>query len=116
MKHTNKILIGLAGLLITTINYAGSMTDTSPSVIFNKAEEVKATAGNAANGEKLFKASKCNQCHGTEVYTRKDRKVKTLPALESQVRRCDSNLNTNWFDDEIIDVTAHLNKKYYKFK
>ncbi len=72
--------------------------------------------GNAANGKKLFTASKCNQCHGTEVFTRKDRKVKNLAALEAQVRRCDSNLNTNWFDDEIIDVTAHLNKQYYKFK
>ena len=95
MKHTNKILIGLAGLLITSITFA---------------------AGNASNGQKLYKASKCNQCHGTEVFTRKDRKIKDLASLEAQVRRCDSNLNTNWFDDEIIDVTAHLNKKYYKFK
>ena len=72
--------------------------------------------GNAGNGQKLFSASKCNKCHGTEVYTRKDRKITSLPKLEAQVRRCDSNLNTNWFDDEIIDVTAHLNKKFYKFK
>jgi hypothetical protein len=72
--------------------------------------------GNAANGKKLFTASKCNQCHGTEVFTKKDRKVTSLAKLEAQVRRCDSNLNTNWFDDEIIDVTAHLNKQYYKFK
>lgn len=72
--------------------------------------------GNIANGKKLFTESKCNQCHGTEVFTRKDRKIGDLAALEAQVRRCDSNLNTNWFDDEIIDVTAHLNKQYYKFK
>ena len=72
--------------------------------------------GNAGNGQKLFNASKCNKCHQNEVYTRKDRKVKSLSALEAQVRRCDSNLNTNWFDDEIHDVTAHLNKKFYKFK
>lgn len=95
MKFTHKILLSLAGLLITSFTFAG---------------------GNAANGKKLFTASKCNQCHGTKVYTRKDRKVKSLSALETQVRRCDSNLNTNWFDDEIIDVTAHLNKQYYKFK
>ena len=71
--------------------------------------------GDLANGKKLFTGSKCDKCHGTEVYTRKDRKVTSLASLESQVRRCDSNLNTNWFDDEIIDVTAHLNKNYYKF-
>lgn len=70
--------------------------------------------GNSANGQKLYTQSKCNQCHGTEVFTRKDRKVNSLPALEAQVRRCDSNLNTNWFDDEIHDVTSYLNKQYYK--
>ena len=98
MKFTKKLLltlITLAGLLISGSSMA---------------------AGNAANGKKLFTGSKCNQCHGTEVFTRADRKVTSLAKLETQVRRCDSNLNTNWFDDEIIDVTAHLNKQYYKFK
>lgn len=71
--------------------------------------------GNVANGQKLFTGSKCNQCHGTDIFTKPSRKVTTLPGLEAQVRRCDSNLNTNWFDDEIIDVTAYLNKQYYKF-
>jgi len=95
MKFSKTILLGLAGLLISGSTMA---------------------AGNAATGKKLFTQSKCNQCHGTEVFTKKDRKVSSLAALEAQVRRCDSNLNTNWFDDEIIDVTAHLNKQYYKFK
>lgn len=87
-------MMTLAGLLISTTTFAD---------------------GNAGNGKKLFTQSKCNQCHGTEVFTRKDRKVTDLSKLEAQVRRCDSNLNTNWFDDEIHDVTAHLNKQYYKF-
>ncbi|MEE9310556.1 MAG: hypothetical protein V3U64_05995, partial [Cocleimonas sp.] len=91
--------LGLAGLLISATVSTTAMA-----------------AGNEANGKKLFTGSKCNQCHGTEVFTRKDRKVTDLAKLEAQVRRCDSNLNTNWFDDEIIDVTAHLNKNYYKFK
>ena len=94
MIFSKKAVIVLAGLLISGSTFAG---------------------GNIANGKKLFTKSKCNQCHGTEVFTRKDRKVSSLAALETQVRRCDSNLNTNWFDDEIIDVTAYLNKQYYKF-
>jgi mono/diheme cytochrome c family protein len=93
-----KLTLGLTGLLISTTVSTTAMA-----------------AGNIANGKKLFTNSKCNQCHGTEVFTRKDRKVTDLAKLEAQVRRCDSNLNTNWFDDEIIDVTAHLNKQYYKF-
>ncbi len=93
-KQTLFTLFALAGLLASS----GAMAE-----------------GNPANGKTLFTASKCNQCHGTEVFTRSDRKVKNLAALEAQVRRCDSNLNTNWFDDEIIDVTAYLNQQYYKF-
>ncbi len=96
---TKNSILGLAGLLISVAASTSAMA-----------------AGNEANGKKLFTGSKCDQCHGTEVYTRKDRKVTSLAKLEAQVRRCDSNLNTNWFDDEIIDVTAHLNKNYYKFK
>ncbi len=98
-KLTKNLITGLAGLLIALTASTTAMAD-----------------GNDANGKKLFTGSKCNQCHGTEVFTRKDRKVTDLAKLEAQVRRCDSNLNTNWFDDEIIDVTAHLNKQYYKFK
>ncbi len=95
MKFTQNILLGLAGLLISGATMA---------------------EGNAENGKRLFTSSNCNQCHGTEVFTRPDRKITSLTALEAQVRRCDSNLNTNWFDDEILDVTAHLNKQFYKFK
>lgn len=71
--------------------------------------------GDPANGKKLFATSQCLSCHGTEVFTRADRKVSDLNALESQVRRCDANLPTNWFDDEILDVVAYLNDAYYKF-
>jgi len=98
-KLTKNVITGLAGLLISVAFSTTAMAD-----------------GDVANGKKLYTGSKCNQCHGTEVFTRKDRKVTDLAKLEAQVRRCDSNLNTNWFDDEIIDVTAHLNKQYYKFK
>ena len=72
-------------------------------------------AGDAKNGETLFKASECLSCHGVEVFTAKDRKVKDLKALDAQVRLDDSNLNTNWFDTEIHDVVAYLNEQYYKF-
>lgn len=74
-----------------------------------------AHAGDPANGQKLFAASQCMNCHGAEVFTRADRKVNSLAALENQVRKCDANLNTNWYDDEIMDVVAYLNQAYYKF-
>lgn len=76
------------------------------------AEEVP----NAANGQKLFNESRCLECHGVDLFTSKDRKVKNLTGLESMVRRCDANLSTNWFDDQILDVVEYLNKAYYKFE
>lgn len=77
---------------------------------------LSATAkGNADNGKTLFAKSQCQKCHGTEVFTREDRKVTDTAGLEKQVRMCDSQLSVNWFDDEIDDVVAYLNKTYYKF-
>ena len=71
--------------------------------------------GNATKGKALFTGSKCGTCHGNEIYTSKDRKVKNLKALEAAVRLNDSKLNTNWFDEDVKDVTAYLNQQYYKF-
>lgn len=72
--------------------------------------------GNADNGKELFNKSQCMKCHGAEIYTRPERKVKDLESLGRQVRMCDSQLSVNWFDDEINDVVAYLNREYYKFE
>ena len=57
----------------------------------------------------------CTKCHGTEVYTRADRKVTSKGALDTQVRMCEQNLGLKWFDEEIDSVATLLNKEYYKF-
>jgi len=58
----------------------------------------------------------CLKCHGPEVYTRADRKIDSLPALAAQVRRCETNLELRWFDEDIEGVTDYLNRTFYKFK
>lgn len=60
--------------------------------------------------------SNCNSCHQSEVYTRKNRRVKDLDQLRTQVRRCEFSLDLRWFDDQIENVTNYLNEQYYKFK
>jgi hypothetical protein len=57
----------------------------------------------------------CTSCHGTEVYTRSDRRVNSFDALHSQVRMCEQNLGLTWFDDQVDAVTTLLNDKYYEF-
>ncbi len=71
-------------------------------------------APDLANGEKLV-AQNCTRCHDDSVYTRLNRRVKTLPALGKQVRFCKDTIGITWFDDEVNDVVYFLNDRYYHF-
>ncbi|HIO93523.1 MAG TPA: hypothetical protein EYG68_11885 [Leucothrix mucor] len=94
-NNTKKVIVAISGLLIAGSTFA---------------------AGDAEKGKATFAESQCMQCHQSdELFTREDRKVATLTALDSQVRKCDAQLSTNLFDDEIEDVVAYLNEAYYKF-
>ncbi|OOZ41217.1 hypothetical protein [Solemya elarraichensis gill symbiont] len=74
-----------------------------------------AGAAQAQNAEELVQRD-CSRCHGTEIYTRAERRVGNINALEAQVRRCDANLGTRWFDEDIHAVVKYLNNNHYKFK
>ncbi len=63
-----------------------------------------------------FVASNCSNCHGDEVYTRPDRRVQNLDALHAQVRRCDANLGTRLFDDDLNALVQYLNASHYHFQ
>lgn len=71
-------------------------------------------AADVENGNLLHSES-CTACHGSEMYTRANRRVQTLPQLGVQVRFCKNNLGIIWFDDEVEDVTDYLNENYYHF-
>ncbi len=60
-------------------------------------------------------AQHCVSCHGTDVYTRADRKVTSYEGLGRQVRRCETALSLRWFDEDIDDMTAYLNRDFYRF-
>ena len=57
----------------------------------------------------------CTRCHGSEVYTRADRKVTSYDALVGQVQRCELALELTWFDDQIAQVADYLNQQFYHF-
>lgn len=73
-----------------------------------------AQAADVAKGGELHESS-CLSCHGTEVYTREDRMVGSMDSLITQVNRCNVNLGTGWFDDEVEAVAEYLNENYYRF-
>jgi cytochrome c553 len=62
----------------------------------------------------LIKES-CSKCHDNSVYTKKDRKVKSLVALKKRVSACDANVGAGFEEDEIKAVSDYLNREYYKF-
>lgn len=59
--------------------------------------------------------SNCVACHGSEVYTRKDRRITNMDALNTQVARCENNLGLQWFEDQRDAVSNYLNDSYYHF-
>lgn len=74
-----------------------------------------APAGNAAAGEKLH-AANCLGCHDTGVYTRKDRKIGSLEALNLQFETCAHMTKKSFTPAEIRDMTTFLNDRFYRFK
>lgn len=67
-----------------------------------------------ANGERLHQMH-CQQCHDSQVYTRENHFVTSMPGLESQVRRCEQNIGLKMFDDEVQDVVDYLDQHFYHF-
>lgn len=82
------------------------------------AADAKASAAPTADveptGESIHQAN-CTKCHGSEVYTRADRKVASLEALTKQVRMCDTQLETQLFPEDLDLVVEYLNETHYKF-
>lgn len=68
----------------------------------------------AADGEAIYNKD-CTGCHGTEVFTRPDRRINNRADLQNRVRQCSYATGTQWFDEEIIAVTDFLDKNFYKF-
>ncbi|NNJ85219.1 MAG: cytochrome c [Gammaproteobacteria bacterium] len=80
-----------------------------------------ALAADPENGKKLHQEN-CVTCHvsltggnADLLYTREDRSVASLSTLKERVDRCQFSLELQWFDEEIDDVAAFLNKEFYGF-
>lgn len=81
-----------------------------------------AWAADIQRGKELHDAN-CIRCHasivggnGTAIYTRPDRRIDSLEALNAQVHRCKNSLGVSWPEDQIEDVVAYLNQTFYHFK
>jgi len=80
-----------------------------------------AQAADVAQGEALHQQH-CVSCHASltdgkpdSLYTRQDRRVTSLEGLKKQVHRCELSLGLQWFDDDVDNVSAYLNQRFYRF-
>lgn len=74
-----------------------------------------------ADGRALHDAN-CMQCHasltggdGNSLYSRSDRKVKTLAGLEKRVANCAIAADANWTPAQQQQVIDYLNSRFYRF-
>jgi hypothetical protein len=102
------------GLLLTLLLITG--------VVACAAEVDKPEDKTVASESKLHEAN-CISCHASmfegkasDIYTRKDRKVKNWDGLKDRVQMCATNLNLQWFDEDVDEVTHYLNERFYHFK
>lgn len=74
-----------------------------------------ALPGDAARGKTLHDAN-CLKCHDTGVYTRKDRRMKSVASLQEQMGACSHAAQVILTDDEQRDIMKYLNEQFYKFR
>jgi mono/diheme cytochrome c family protein len=65
---------------------------------------------------KLLHEQSCTGCHNTSVYSRTDKRINSLGALQGQVSRCTKPAGAEWDKQDIADVVEYLNRNYYHFK
>ncbi len=78
--------------------------------------------GDAKAGKALHE-QQCDGCHAArfggdpaKIYTRSDRKMKNASQLAQRITACNANLGNNLFPEDELNLGAHLNGTFYKFK
>lgn len=72
-----------------------------------------AQQGDPVRGMEVHKV--CLDCHGTELYTSPKRKIQSLDALRRDVVRWGDYYAPALSEQDVDDVTAYLNRDFYKF-
>lgn len=70
--------------------------------------------GDNANGKRLLDAH-CMECHQTDIFTRKDRKIQSLEALKEQLADCTQMAEQEFSASEMHDLLGYLNDEFYRF-
>ena len=67
-----------------------------------------------SRGELLY-GTHCITCHNTQMHWRDKRLATDWTSLKAQVRRWQGAAQLGWSEDDILEVTRHLNDRIYRF-
>ena len=70
--------------------------------------------GDSVDGKRLHDAN-CGGCHDTGIYTRKDRRIRSLDALKGQLANCSHMANQQLSAIETQNIIKYLNDQFYQF-
>jgi len=70
---------------------------------------------NEARGQLLY-STHCIACHTTQVHWRQQKLVTNWESLVAQVRRWQYISGLSWSEDEVQDVSQHLDTLFYGYK
>jgi mono/diheme cytochrome c family protein len=71
-------------------------------------------AEDAARGQLIYE-TRCIACHDRSVHARNPRSARSCEEIRDQVERWSLQSGSGWSREEIEDVTAYLNQRYYHF-
>ena len=74
----------------------------------------EAPSGDPVRGAQIHEV--CLDCHGTGLYVKPDRKIKSLDALRKETLRWGDYYNPALSPQDVDDVVAYLNRDFYQFK
>ncbi|HPY39982.1 MAG TPA: cytochrome c [Thiolinea sp.] len=118
MLNSFSSLLGLlvVSLLITACGDKTATDQTANTEAKPAAQTSTSSAvGLDAHPGKALHDANCISCHDAKVYTRSERKVLDYTQLAAQVKRCDANLGSRLFDEDLAQITDYLNQAYYKY-
>ena len=88
---------------------------THCSMAFLAAGVLLCTGAMAQNRGQLLYETHCIACHSAQVHWRDQLLARDWGSLRREVQRWQSIAALNWSEEDVNDVSRHLNQRYYRF-
>ncbi len=91
--------------LTTTLLLAAVAAPAAVSIVY---------AADSSRGRALYEV-RCIECHDQSVHGRQKRVAKNYDDIRTWVARWNNELGGSWGKEEVEDVTAFLNERFYSY-